>query len=475
MRTRVAWGRCVVIVGLAASGPAWGWSHTGSAWAPEDFPLPYWVADDGTSPNTPARCAETAGLEGCCEETVPAGYCTEATKQSFEAWHAAECAGFSSEHRGVSPNFDLQTGDGLFYVSFNDPNQTQEAGVLGTTTSIGGGPGVYINGVRYDRFVDVDIALNDAVPFTTHEAIVAGDCNGEVNLRGVMAHEIGHALGMDHSCEGPGSDTPCTDPVLDAATMRWSEPNCAARNVTINTDDIAGLSALYGPSIGFACSHDDGSGASVGVVPFDLNCVIVSDHLSEVVAAAWTFGDGGTADGIAASHTYTEPGNYTVQVEVQGEGEACGPDGWSGEARRVGYVRACGVPEAAFEIRHVDRLQYQLFNESDVSVYGCISNIRWTLYEGEGTDGPVVVDDIAAWEPIVDLPHAGTYTAVMNLGGIGGTGAAVATFRARDHRGAGRRCATAGPAGPVGGVFVLFGGAVLARRRRSSGGSSGAR
>ena len=49
-----------------------------------------------------------------------------------------------------------------------------------------------------------------------------------------------------------------------------------------------------------------------------------------------------------------------------------------------------------------------------------------------------------AWEPIIHFPDDGTYTVVLNLGGIGGTGAASVTFDARDHRGEGYRCATAG-------------------------------
>ena len=36
----------------------------------------------------------------------------------------------------------------------------------------------------------------------------------------------------------------------------------------------------------------------------------------QVLTYAWTFGDGGTATGGTASHSYTHSGNYTVQVIV---------------------------------------------------------------------------------------------------------------------------------------------------------------
>ena len=280
-----------------------------------------------------------------------------------------------------------------------------------------------------------------------------------------MTHEIGHWFGLDHSCEDPNKGgAACNDPRLAEAIMNWSVDTCS-NDVTISPDDIEGFNGLYGPYATFECSHQVTEDSAVGVVPFDLNCVIVSDYLPEVTATIWNFGDGGTSTELNPTHTYTEPGNYSVQLTVEGAREACGEDGWTNKYNKVGYVRACGVPDAVFEVSHVDGLKYQMLNESDVSVYGCISDIQWEVYKGPNAGGQMVGDPIKAWEPIIEFPEDGEYTVVMNLGGIGGTGAATATFDARAHRGEAGGCDSTGG---VGGLGLFFAGALAFRRRRSS-------
>ncbi|MEZ4239250.1 MAG: PKD domain-containing protein [Myxococcota bacterium] len=456
---------------ILIAGPAFGWTHQEPpvVWSPDDFPLPFWVADDGTT-NNPSRCEASGGLEGCCEESVPAGYCAQAAQEGFAAWKDAKCAEFGAEYQGVAPNID-RADDSKMYITFNDPGQNMEAGVLAWTIITSSGTSKIIDGREYKHPRMDDIIFNDNVQFETHEDILAGRCGGGVNLRDVMTHEIGHSLGMGHSCEDPDKGgAPCTDPDLLAATMFWNEGPCQTGAADINQDDIEGFTTLYGPYASFECSHQDSNGISVGVVdgdnPFELKCVIVSDYLSEVTSAEWNFGDGGTASALAASHVYTEPGNYTIQLTVHGERDACGEEGWTNNYRRVGYVRACGVPQAEFEVSHVDGLQYQMLNDSDVSVYGCISNIQWTVYEGEGTGGKVVIDQLQAWEPIIEFPDAGTYTVVMNLGGIGGTGAAKLTFEAKNRRGEGRGC-DVGSTGTSGGIALALGLLAVGRRRRA--------
>ena len=83
-------------------------------------------------------------------------------------------------------------------------------------------------------------------------------------------------------------------------------------------------------------------------------------------------------------------------------------------------------------------------------------------------------DDLAAlvWRLMVNRPDvwgrygdAGTYTAVLNIGGPAGTGAAKLTF---DVKNIGRQgaCDTGGANGA--GLFALTALAALARRRRAS-------
>lgn len=459
----------VALLFAALPSTALAWEHTARVWLPEDMPLRYWVADDG-QPNSIQTCLDSGGTTGCCEETVPAGYCIESAFNGFDAWNAAQCAEFDFEYQGVCNNVN-NLFNNLSYFTFNDPGSESgggtidEVGTWAVTYTIAIGTAFVLDGQVYSHAQDSDIVFNDNAVFDTDERIDLGTCNGGASFRAVFTHEIGHLLGMGHSCEDPDKGgEPCNDPVLRDATMYWAAGVCDTHASTINEDDIQGFTALYGPYATFQCSHQVSDDLSVGVVPMELNCVIVSEYLNEVTAAEWNFGDGGTSNELNPTHTYTEPGNYTIQVTVQGDREACGPDGWENSYRKVGYVRACDVPEASFEVDHVDGLKYRMLNESDVSVYGCISDIQWEVYAGDKASGEPIMPPIKAWEPTIEFPDNGTYTVVMNLGGIAGTGAAKVVFDAKNRAGEGYGCSTTGTG--AGATLALGALGLLIRRRR---------
>ena len=467
--------RAIAAVGIAALGlasaSAYAWNHTFRVWTVEQMPILGYVADDGLQ-GDPELCDYSDGLEACCEETVPAGYCTEAAIIAYDDWSSVPCTQLEAEildgrndERFLAPNRGFDLGDSVNSITFNDPqNQITEIGTLAVTFSNRSNrPAFILNGQTYFEVVgSSDIVFNNDVVFTSQEQIDLGNCSGETNFQAVMTHEVGHFFGMAHTCEDGEA---CPNPDDRNAIMYWSSGSCADVS-EIQSDDIAGITALYGPSAQFSCSHEAGEGQVVGVVPFELKCVINSDFISEITAASWVFGDGGTSTDLAASHTYTEAGNYTIQVDFEGENEACGDGGWNNSFRRVGYVRACDVPDAAFEVAKIEGLTYQLLNDSDVSVFGCISDIQWNIFKGEGTGGEPVGEPIKAWEPVIDFPEPGTYTAVMSLGGIAGTGGASATFEVT--RGGGGNsvfsCSSTGTGGAA--TLVLLMSALLVRRRR---------
>jgi hypothetical protein len=69
---------------------------------------------------------------------------------------------------------------------------------------------------------------------------------------------------------------------------------------------------------------------------------------SPLVSWTWTFGDGVTASGRQPSHTWTEPGDYTVLVTARGV------DGNEAQARRV--VHIAGTIPTVFDPKAIRRL-----------------------------------------------------------------------------------------------------------------------
>ena len=291
-----------------------------------------------------------------------------------------------------------------------------------------------MDGKNYEHAFDSDIVYNDNSTFDTRDRIADNQCNGGFDMVNiVVVHEIGHTL-LAHTCE---ENELCTDPLLRNAIMYWTGSACV--NQDPNQDDLEGLTALYGPYAGFSCSHQVSEDLALGVVLFELKRVVTAEFVSEVTGA-WRFGDGGTSEELAATHTYETPGNYTVQVTVEGERDEW-RRGWSTTPPSWPRSRACGLPDVAFTLDHVDGLTYQMYNETDVSVYGCIQDIQ-EVYRGNGNDfsdsNRIDGLTIKAWELLLTFPSEGTYTVVANIGGPAGTAAASMTFEAVSKRGDGR-------------------------------------
>jgi PKD repeat protein len=127
------------------------------------------------------------------------------------------------------------------------------------------------------------------------------------NLDSVVLHELGHALGLDHSDKNPaaivGNETAGDPPTMNSVIY----PNAG----TLHTDDIAGIRALYdgaapapAPQSPMTLSASPASGKA----PLK----VTLKQSGGDVSTTWDFGDGTGTSGAATKHRFTVPGTYTV-------------------------------------------------------------------------------------------------------------------------------------------------------------------
>ena len=428
----------LLLLGWFASSPAHAWEHIGLAWEDADLPVSYVTNDDGVE--------DCAGL--------PGGQCALEAQAAFDAWDDAGCTSFGGNDAGFLAAGDPSSanlGDGFTQISFDA--EDVEPGVLASTSYVTSGVTFSINGETYFALSEADIAVGSG-PFVSHDDAVAGNCTDAYDLRGVLAHEIGHLAGLANSCD---EDEPCSDPLLRNATMYWQAAACDPEIATPNEDDIEGMEALYGPRATLECGTS-GSESILGIAPLTLNCVVGAD--GPLDDATWTFGDGTTDTGTGVTHTWDTEGTYTVAVNATGTSPSCGP--FEASLERKGYVRVCEKPQAEFTVSHLIGVKYALHNQTQINVVGCATEVKWALYKGSQVKGEPYAT-FENWEFNYEFPEEGEWTFVLNVGGPAGTSAAKVTVDAYKHAG----IHPFGCQGPTeGSALLLFFPLIWMRRRR---------
>lgn len=426
----------------------------GYVWTAEDLPIQWYMTDYAED------SLENASSYGYADAN---DYQAAMITKSFANWYDAECAEISDAYMGIDPGNEGKVNDGINKIYFDDPTGYYGAGILAVAASNTSGEFVRDQDGEYlYRFSDVDIVFNDDVDWALSEEIEQDGCSSSVSVEGVATHELGHLWGLGHSCDEGES---CTDEALRYATMYWQYTDpCSLEQASINSDDIAGINALYGPYATFRTTSE-----RFGGVPLTVDFQLVAGEDVNITGTEWMFGDGSTSTERDPTHTYDTQGQFTVVLHIDGQSDSCGA--WSYDYRERAYVVACEVPgpglspegeqyPGLFTYEHLEGLQYQMVNRVDTSVYGCLDTVVWQVYQGES-----LVQEISAWSPIVEFPSEGAYRVVLNVGGPGGMSAAELTVDAAATAGG----CNAVPLPGVGLGAILAGlGLGVARRRRPS-------
>jgi MYXO-CTERM domain-containing protein len=465
---------------LASTLPVQAWNHTYWVWDQDQFPLEWYMSDYN-------------------EDSLPSAYSEEALVDAWAHWEIeAPCAKITSALDPIRVPHIGYEQEGLNVFTYDDPKDDLGTGVLGQTRCYKNGEIAFnIGGETYEYAWDCDVIFNTDIDWETTEAIESG-CTKEYSIEAVATHEIGHLLGMGHSCE---EGDPC--PELDEryATMYWSIGACSTYQAELKDDDIEGITALYGPYATF-----DSDSKLSGGAPLDVCFCVERDEGQTDVAIEWQFGDGPSvldseladcppnADGSlqcgdipGVVHTYTSAGQFTVSMEVEGTSEECASSGVEDDPsteedesigsftftqRELAYVTVCDKPipadgfQGMFSYEHVDGLVYQMVNQVDTSVYGCVERIRWDVFQGGD-----LIRSISAWSPKIEFPKEGEYRVVLNVAAPGAqdpnkdlVAAHELLIDAEDKKAGG--CSTAPTSGGFAGLLIGLLGLATRRRQR---------
>jgi hypothetical protein len=197
--------------------------------------------DSGGSVPWEAHSAGQAGL--------PGGGFNE-FKAALQAWNGESRTpvklAFAGQ-TGASKGFDAF--DDINTLLQGDPNNEISGSfrcgsggtlAIGGTWAVGSQRGTF-RGEEYIRVLGADIVMNDGVECNE----IFNRCYGDF-IAVIYTHELGHTLGLGHSCGDSRSPSCAGNPHLLEATMRASaQSDC--RGAAIRSDDAAGLRRLYEP------------------------------------------------------------------------------------------------------------------------------------------------------------------------------------------------------------------------------------
>jgi Matrixin/Putative Ig domain len=164
--------------------------------------------------------------------------------RAMSAWSSQSGANIQLQVAGSTNNCGL-VSDNVNSISFADClNQLDPvsgcAGVVAITSTSWSSETRNVGGRNFNRLVETDIVFNKGM-----------ECflGNSANLAEVACHELGHAIGLDHS--------------FDSSAIMWATAHGRGRDAVLGEDDKAGVLAIY-PGSGGGGSGGGGGGSGGG-------------------------------------------------------------------------------------------------------------------------------------------------------------------------------------------------------------------
>ncbi|MEW5978068.1 MAG: IPT/TIG domain-containing protein [Acidobacteriota bacterium] len=202
-----------------------------------------------------------------------------AIQRAFQTWEDIPTSAIAFSYQGTTETAN-GGNDGTNVISFQDSSFSFGSGTIAVTLST----------FAPDRFFDVDILFNPALPFATDGSSTAFD------IQAIATHEIGHFLGLDHTA-------------IVSAVMNPTGSRGALFPRKLTGDDILGAAVLY-PESSFLSSTGRLSGkiSNAGVDVFGAHVVVLDAQGRPVVSAL------STLDG-TYEFSGLPPGTYSLYAE----------------------------------------------------------------------------------------------------------------------------------------------------------------